>query len=97
MEKRNIFDINLPNLPKSGSASVKRDRIAQDEQMLAEKKETLANLQKQVEKAKATGRVVDAYTLQRIEKLKEIIKNTQERIVREKERLGLLLKGYLQR
>ena len=97
MENRNIFDINLPNLPKSGSVSVKRDVIAQNEQLLAEKKELLAKLQKQAEKTKAAGRVVDDYTLNRIKKLKEIIKNTQERIVREKERLEMLLKDYRQR
>ena len=92
MENRNIFDINLPNLPKSGAISVKRDVITQNEELLAEKKATLAKLKKQVEKAQAAGRVIDAYTLKKIEKLQEIIRNTQQRIDREKERLAMLIK-----
>lgn len=96
MENRNIFDIILPNLPKSGAVSVKRDVITRNEELLAEKEAILAKLKKQVEKAQAAGHEIDAYTLKRIEKLQEIIRNIQQTIVREKERLEMLMNGQRQ-
>lgn len=96
MESRNIFDINLPSWPKSSAVSVKRDVITQNEGLLAEKKATLAKLKKQVEKAQAAGHEIDACTLKRIEKLQEIIRNIQQTIDREKERLAMLMNGQRQ-
>ena len=96
METRNIFDVNLPNLPKSGSISIKKDVIAQNEGLLAEKKATLAKLKKHADKLKDSGRDVDEYTLKTMARLQDIIRNTQQRIDREKERLAMLINDHRQ-
>lgn len=75
---------------KGGPISAKKDFIARDKLLLEEKKSKLKKLQSKAEKAEKAGRQIDAETEKLISRLQEIVKNTQNRIALETERLEII-------
>jgi len=87
-----VFSCKLPGCGgyKGGPVTAKEEQIARDQTLLEEKQKTLKKLQRKVNEANKAGRSVDKNTQTTIQKLTENIKNIQDRINRETERLAII-------